>query len=189
MNFSPKSLHLLPRGIYSNHLPKAQGVIAWRFIAPKKKLSFQNHLFREEKMEQNSSFYPKHCYLAVFTFARHKAAILIFRLQGLPQVLSSIVRIARWIELHFACWYTYFFFGDRKKLQIKLQRKDHSSSASGLWIFLLYLVKILSAPRRFLRAAFPPNARCIVLLYCLLLLQCNTYIAISGVSSVACEVI
>lgn len=68
-----------------------------------KKLSFQNHLFREEKMEQNSSFYPKHCYLAVFTFARHKAAILIFRSQGLPLVLSSIVRVARWIELHFAC--------------------------------------------------------------------------------------
>lgn len=188
MNFSPKSLHLLLRGIYSNHLPKAQGVIAWRFIAQKKKLSFQNHLFREEKMEQNSSFYPKHCYLAVFTFARHKAAILIFRLQGLPQVLSSIVRIARWIELHFACWYTYFFFGDRKKLQIKLQHKDHSSSASGLCIYLFYLVKILSAPQRFLRAAFPPNAHCIVLLYCLLL-QCNTYIAISGVSSVACKVI
>lgn len=54
-------------------------------------------------MEQNSSFYPKHCYLAVFTFARHKAAILIFRSQGLPLVRSSIVRVARWIELHFAC--------------------------------------------------------------------------------------
>jgi len=66
-------------------------------------------------MEQNSSFYPKHCYLAVFTFARHKAAILIFRSQGLPLFLSSIVRVARWIELHFACWYAYFFSVDRKR--------------------------------------------------------------------------
>jgi len=95
-------------------------------------------------MEQNSSFYPKHCYLAVFTFARHKAAILIFRSQGLPLVRSSIVRVARWIELHFAFdMLIFFFFVDRKRLQIKLQNKHHSSFVSGLKIYLFYLVKIL----------------------------------------------
>lgn len=60
-------------------------------------------------MEQNSSFYSKHRYLVVFTFAKHKAAILIFCSQGLPPVLSSIVRVARWIGLHFAGWDAYFF--------------------------------------------------------------------------------
>jgi hypothetical protein len=35
-------------------------------------------------MEQNSSFYSKHRYLAVFTFAQHKAAILIFLLTRVP---------------------------------------------------------------------------------------------------------
>lgn len=61
-------------------------------------------------MEQNSSFYSKHRYLAVFTFAQHKAAILIFCSQGLLLVLSSIVRVARWIGLHFACWDVFFSF-------------------------------------------------------------------------------
>lgn len=100
-DFRPKSLHLLLGGIYSNHQPKAQRVIAWHFIARGEKLSFQNHLFRVEKMEQNSWFYSKHHYLAVFTFAQHKAAVLIFLLPGPPhKFFSSIVRAARWIGLH-----------------------------------------------------------------------------------------
>lgn len=69
-------------------------------------LSFQNHLFRVEKMEQNSSFYSKRHYLAVFTFAQHKAAVLIFffltgpstkfflQLSALQDVLDYILLIA-----------------------------------------------------------------------------------------------
>ena len=83
------------------------------------KKCLQRHLFRVEKMEQNSSFYSKHHYLAVFAFAQQKAAILIFCSQSLPQVFSSIVR---WIGLHFACWDAFFFLcWNRNILKVQLR--------------------------------------------------------------------
>lgn len=48
------------------------------------RLSFQNHLFRVEKMERNSSLYSEHPYLAAFTSVQHKAAVLILWLLGPP---------------------------------------------------------------------------------------------------------
>ena len=119
-DFWPKSLHLLLEGIYSNRQPKAQRVIAWHFIAWGEKLSFQNHLFRVEKMEQNSSFYSEHLSLAVFALAQHKAVVLIFLLPGPPT--SFFLQLSGLQDgLDYTCWDAYFFLcWNRCKLNIHL---------------------------------------------------------------------
>lgn len=82
INIATSTMHLLlKRHIFAFCFSfSASSLEARHFIVGKKACLLKIIWGERKKMEQNSSFYPKHSYLAMFTFAEHKARVLIFSL-------------------------------------------------------------------------------------------------------------